>query len=271
MLDDALHPTPRTPITPDRRATPASIDLIALCHSLPADGHLSSTDLEVLKDWTTRYRDVALPAQEHIAGVVNKALARQVITPDDRQWMYAALEPALPVQLRKQTQEQRLLAEIAAAEREGAPVAVISFDFLVAGVHLEGRWRTIQSHVRVGDPVQLVRSASRASGGSAIRVMLASRACIGLVPEDEARMIAQELDCGGRVEAVVKKILNDGQYPIPVIGSRVFCNASDDAARAAGAATSRNPIARWRVSKLTLTLTLGLAGGALLVLALLTR
>jgi len=35
---------------------------------------LSEQDLEVLKDWTARYRDIPLPSQERISRVVDKAL-----------------------------------------------------------------------------------------------------------------------------------------------------------------------------------------------------
>jgi hypothetical protein len=283
VLDETHNPPPRAPLTPAQRATPASIDLISLCRSLPADGHLSEQDLEVLKDWNARYRDIPLPAQEYISGVVDKALEKQVVTAVDRESMYAALEPALPVQLRKETQEQRLLAEIAAAEQEGGPFATISIDFLVAGVHVEGRWRTIQSRVVVGDVVRLVRKHSELSDAGAMSVVLADGQCIGLVPEEDARLMAQELDRGGRVEASVKKILNDGQFPVPVIGARVHCVASDDVELAGSVSTNPEPPARPRLrsqarprpqsrgSKLALTLAVGLSGGVLIIWALLAR
>ena len=271
MLDETHNPTRRAPLSPAQRATPASIDLISLCRSLPADGHLSEQDLEVLKDWTARYRDIPLPAQENISRLVDKALTKQVVTADDRQWMYAALEPALPVQLRKETQEQRLLAELAAAEQEGGPVATISVDFLVAGVHAEGRWRIIQSRVRVGDAVRLVPNRHRSSDGVTMLVLLADGECIGVVPEEDARTIIQELERGGRVDAVVKKILVDGQFPVPVIGSRVHCIASDDVEPAGRAVALRERRTPWRLSRFTLTLVAALSGGALLVWALLAR
>ena len=271
MLDEPRNPTPRAPLSPAERATPASIDLIALCRSLPADGHLSPQDLEVLKDWTTRYRDIPLPAQEYISGVVDKALTKQVVTADDRQSVYTALEPALPLQLRKETQEQRLLAELAAAEKDGGPFATISVDFLVAGVHVEGRWRTIQSRVHVGDAVRLIYNPGQLSDGTAMFVVLADGTCIGLVPEEEARTIIQELERGGRVEAVVKKILEDGQFPVPVIGSRVHCIASDDVELKSSVAMPREHRAQRRVSKRALTLAVGLAGLVLVVWALFAR
>jgi hypothetical protein len=228
MIENSSDVAPRAPLSPDRRATPASVDLVALCHSLPADGHLSNQDLEALREWKSRYGDVRLPSNKYVADVVEKALTNHLIPSDERQWVYNALEPALPVQLRKETQERRLLAELAAAERERASVAVISFDFLVAGVHLEERWRIIESRVHVGDPVSLERSSDRKPGDDTLHVILSTRECIGLVPEDEGRQISQELDYGARVEAVVRKILTDGQYPVPVIGSRVYCVAVDD-------------------------------------------
>jgi hypothetical protein len=269
VLDETHNPTSRAPLSPAQRATPASIDLIALCRSLPADGHLSEQDLEVLKEWTARYHDIPLPSQEYISGVVDKALAKQVVTAADRQSVYAALEPALPLQLRKETQEQRLLAELAAAEEEGGPIATISVDFLVAGVHLEGRWRIIEARVRVGDAVQLVRNRLRSSDGAAMSVVLADGQCIGLVPEEDARTIIEELDRGGRVDAVVKKILDDGQFPVPVIGTRVHCIASDDIEPKVDV-TPQERGGQRRVSNLTLALV-GLASVVLLVWALMAR
>ena len=271
MLEETTNPTSRAPLSPAQRATPASIDLIALCSSLPADGHLSKQDLEVLKDWTARYHDIPLPAQRYVSSVVDRALTKEVVTADDRQSLYEALEPALPVQLRKATQEQRLLAELAAAEREGGPFATISIDFLVAGVHVDDRWRTIQSHVRVGDAVRLVRHGNRSSAEAAMSVVLADGRRVGLVPKEDARTILEELDRGGRVEAVVKKILTDGQFPVPVIGCHVHCIASDDAAPSASVTPPRERGTRWPVSKLAVAMVAGLAGGVLLLWAVLTR
>src|SRR4051794_7817576 len=118
MLDDsttdAESAAPAPPPAPSgvHRATPAGIEIVAFCRSLPADGRLSNDDVEVLKDWTDRYRDIFLPSHEYVSSVVTKALADRVITPDEQDWVYFAVEPVLPVQLRKRTLEQRRIAEL---------------------------------------------------------------------------------------------------------------------------------------------------------------
>src|SRR5262249_17350650 len=150
-------------------------------------------------------------------------------------------------------------------------IATISVDFLVAGVHAEGRWQSIQSRVRVGDAVQLVRNRARSSDGSMMSVVLADGTCIGLVPDEDARVIVQELDRGGRVQATVKKIANDGQFPVPVVGSRVHCIATDDVELSPSVSTRRVQTSQSRGAKLALTLAVGLAGGVLIVWAFLAR
>ena len=225
MSDDSNGAEERESLSPDRRATPAGIDIVAFCRSLPPNGRLSDDDIKVLKDWTTRYQDITLPSRGYISSVVTKALAEQVITPDERDWVYFAVEPVLPIQLRRSTHEKRRIAELKEAQLEGRADANLSFDFLVAGVHLDGHWRTIESHVKPGVVVQLVRNAADQSSGKALRVVLATGECIGYVPEEDALPIAPEVARGARVEGLVKKILADGQYPIPVIGGRIHLSA----------------------------------------------
>lgn len=225
MPDDTNGAEEREPLSPDRRATPAGIDIVAFCRSLPPSGRLSDDDVKVLRDWTARYQDIDLPSHGYISSVVTKALAEQVLTPDERDWVYFAVEPVLPIQLRRSTHEKRRIAELKAAQLEGRTDANLSFDFLVAGVHLDGHWRTIQSRVKPGVVVQLVRNAADQSSGKALRVVLTTGECIGYVPEDDALPIAPEVARGARVEGLVKKILADGQYPIPIIGGRIHCSA----------------------------------------------
>jgi hypothetical protein len=225
MSDDSNGAVERESLAPDRRATPAGIDIVALCRSLPPSGRLSDDDLKVLRDWTARYQDIDLPSHGYISSVVTKALSEQVLTADERNWVYFAVEPVLPIQLRKGTHERRRIAELREAQLEGRADANLSFDFLLAGVHLDGHWRTIQSRVKPGDAVHLVRNAADQASGKALRVVLPTGECIGYVPEEDALPIAPEVARGASVAASVKKILADGQYPIPVIGGRIHISA----------------------------------------------
>ena len=226
MLDDS-NATPERQNQPrSRRETPAGIDIVALCRSLPADGRLSNDDVDTLKDWASRYHDIVLPSQEYISIVIQKAIAERVITADERDSVYRVVEPVLPVQLRKRPHEQRRVAEIQKALEEGRDDATLSFDFLLAGVHLEGHWQTIKARVRVGDVVQLVQHKALRSRDRRVRVVLSTGECIGFVPDEDALPIAPELARGARIEGTVKKILAGGQYPIPVVGGKFLCSAS---------------------------------------------
>ena len=129
-----------------------------------------------------------------------------MLTPDERDWVYFAVEPVLPIQLRRATHERRRIAELKEAQLEGRADANLSFDFLVAGVHLDGHWRTIQSRVKPGVVVQLVRNAADQSSGKALRVVLTTGECIGYVPEEDVANRA-EVARGARVAGLVKKIL----------------------------------------------------------------
>jgi hypothetical protein len=80
MSDDSNGAVERESLAPDRRATPAGIDIVALCRSLPPSGRLSDDDLKVLRDWTARYQDIHLPSHGYISSVVTKALSEQVLT-----------------------------------------------------------------------------------------------------------------------------------------------------------------------------------------------
>jgi hypothetical protein len=270
MLDDSNVGGEREPLSPARRATPAGIDILALCRSLPPDGRLSKDDLDLLRDWASRYHDVSLPAQEYLSGVVTKALVDERLTADERDWVYFAVESVLPVQLRKSTQDERRVAELLKAESDGRADATLSFDFLLAGVHLDGRWQTIQSHVKAGDVVYLVRSPADALRDERVRVVLPTGECIGFVPEEDALPIAPEVARGARVEATVRKILAGGQYPIPVIGGRVHCSASTLDGNLDDPDFEWTPVDRHPSRSMMITVAC-VGGAALLALALLLR
>lgn len=270
MLDDSNVGGEPERLADARRATPAGIDILAFCRSLPQDGRLSKDDVELLRDWADRYHDVSLPAHEYLSDLVSKALADQVITADERDSVYFAVEPVLPVQLRRSTQEQRRIAELLQAESDGRADAILSFDFLLGGVHLDGHWQTIQARVKAGDTVYLVQSPADAPRDQRVRVVLPTGESIGFVPEEDALPIAPEVAHGTRVEATVRKILSGGQYPIPVIGGRVHCSASTLDEDLDDLHTEEHPSIP-RASKSTMIAVACLSGVALLALALLLR
>lgn len=196
----------------------AAVDLFALVRSLPADGRLSVEDSQILSDWAARYQNASLPSREYLWDIIAGALANGVISPEDRAWLYFAVDPALPRQIRRVTQRQRLLAEVRDARLNGHVCDSVAFDFLLAGGHRLGYRERIQSRLAVRTPVRFVRDVGDAER---ILVELTTGEAVGTVPLDDTAPIAHALTVSGSAEGVVRKILSDGLFPIPVIGTRV--------------------------------------------------
>jgi hypothetical protein len=222
MKDEVLRRAPSSvaPPPPNARPIAAAVDLYALVRSLPADGRMSIEDSQILSDWAARYDDAPLPSREYLWEIIASALAKGVIPPEDRSWLYFAVDPALPRQLRRVVQRQRLLAEVREARLEGRVCESVSFDFLLAGGHLSGYRERIQTRVAVRTPVRFVPDVD---GGvpDRIRVELSSGEVVGFVPLDDTPSIAHELGLSGTAEGAVRKVLSEGLFPIPVIGTRI--------------------------------------------------
>ena len=206
---------------PEQNAPPiaAAVDLYALVRSLPADGRLSIEDAQILASWTARYHDAPLPSREYLWDIIAGALAQGVISAEDRSWLYFAVDPALPRQLRRVTQRQRLIAEVREARLDGRVCESVSFDFLLAGSHRLGYRERIAARLAVGAPVRF-RSDGENATGERIRVELPSGEPVGFVPLEDTPSIAHAL-VSGPADGVVRKVLTDGLFPVPVIGARV--------------------------------------------------
>ena len=200
------------------RPIAAAIDLFALVRSLPADGRMSIEDSQILADWAARYQDAPLPSREYLWDIIAGALANGAISSEDRAWLYFAVDPALPRQIRRVTQRQRLLAEVRDARLNGHACDSVAFDFLLAGGHRSGYRERIQTRLAVHTPVRFVRDVDDADR---ILVELSSGEAVGTVPLDDSAPIGQALSVSGSADGVVRKILAEGLFPIPVIGTRV--------------------------------------------------
>jgi hypothetical protein len=243
MLEEVKRATP--PRAQPATTSPtiiAAVDLYALIRSLPADGRMSAEDMQVLSEWAARYHDATLPSRENLWDIVAGALARGTISPEDRSWLYFAVDPALPRQLRRVVQRQRLLNEVRDARVTGQACNSVSFDFLLAGGHLSGYRERIQTRLAVRTPVRFARDGAPVDSNDRIRVELASGECIGFVPVDDAPSIAHGPTEKRFAEGVVKKILFDGLFPIPVIGTQIPYSG-------AVAPEVPVPIERWREVK----------------------
>jgi hypothetical protein len=220
-MDEVHRLAPASVAKPGQIVRPiaAAIDLYALVRSLPADGQMSTEDSQILADWAARYQDAPLPSREYLWDIIANALARRMIAAEDRAWLYFAVDPALPRQLRRVVQRQRLIAEVREARLNGRTCDSVSFDFLLVGGHLSGYRERIQTRLTVGTAVRFLQDTESASGR--IRVELSSGEVVGFVPLDDTPSIAQELSVSGTAEGVVRKVLSDGLFPIPVIGTRV--------------------------------------------------
>ena len=206
---------------PEQSAPPiaAAVDLYALVRSLPADGRLSIEDAQILASWTARYHGAPLPSREYLWDIIAGALAQGAVSAEDRSWLYFAVDPALPRQLRRVTQRQRLIAEVREARLDGRACESVSFDFLLAGSHRLGYRERIEARLAVGTAVRFRRDVDDDTG-ERIRVELASGEPVGFVPLEDIPSIAHAL-ASGPAEGVVRKVLTDGLFPIPVIGARV--------------------------------------------------
>jgi hypothetical protein len=200
------------------RPIAAAVDLFALVRSLPADGRMSIEDSQILADWAARYENAALPSREYLWDIIAGALANGVISVEDRAWLYFAVDPALPRQIRRVTQRQRLLAEVRDARVNGHACESVAFDFLLAGGHRSGYRERIQSRLAVHT---VVRFVSDVDDDERILVELPTGEAVGVVPLDDTAPIAHALAVSGSVEGAVRKILSDGLFAIPVIGTRV--------------------------------------------------
>lgn len=221
MMDEGRRTARSSSAPPEQNARPiaAAIDLYALIRALPADGRLSIEDSQILTAWTARYHDAPLPSREYLWDIIAGALAQGVVSAEDRSWLYFAVDPALPRQLRRVTQRQRLLGEVREARLDGRSCESVAFDFLLAGGHRLGYRERIEARLAVGTSVRFAHDVDD-HGSDRIRVELASGEAVGFVPLEDAPSIAHGLE-SGPIEGVVRKVLLDGLFPIPVIGTRV--------------------------------------------------
>jgi hypothetical protein len=92
-------------------------ELLVLCQSVTSDGRLSPEELAGLKQWLSDAESAAMPAAQHLRGVIQKVLADGRITPDEYRAVHRAVEAVLPFDARRQAMEARLAVE---AEEEAA-------------------------------------------------------------------------------------------------------------------------------------------------------
>jgi hypothetical protein len=196
----------RISITKLQRRTAAAIDLIALCQTITADGRLADDEIVALKQWLTDNAHLDLPARDFLTAMVTKILSDGLITDEERDELYAAIEAAR--------------ATAVQARMRDTPLE--TWDFMVAGSLYEGRPAVIDRYARIGDPVYLARDPANRFSANATEIRLSNGMQIGFVPETDARDMAPELDAGCPHQAYLKKILAGRRAPIPVVVAALY-------------------------------------------------
>ncbi|MDD4888308.1 MAG: HIRAN domain-containing protein [Phycisphaerae bacterium] len=224
----------RVSLTKAQRESGIGAELLVLCQSMTEDGTLSLDEIKELVRWLRDNREADLPAKDYLFETVSRIVADRKVTRDEQKELYRAIEIVLPPDARRVAAAHRkaLEAEIKSREKlakEGEKERkkqeyfrsrpVDDFDFMVAGVHYEGRGDIIRKSVREGDRAYLARDRENAFSPNAVEVRIENGEQIGFVPEDcdTAAVVAQWLELGSPQSASIKKILVGGRVPIPIV------------------------------------------------------
>jgi hypothetical protein len=207
-------------------------ELLVLCESMTADGKLSKDEILALTRWLNTNRNAELPSIAFLVETVSRIIADRHVTREEQKELYAAIERILPNEAQHRASANRRAVNAARrakkkaeknAERErkravrerDRPVA--SANFMIAGVHYEGREQRIRRYACEGQRVCLVREPKNAYSHNAIQIALESGVEFGYVPEIDAEDLAPLLDAGYAQRAYITKILDGGRVPIPVV------------------------------------------------------
>lgn len=203
-------------LTAKQQASDAGVELIELCSTITEDGRLLDPEIEALKDWSERNRNVELPARALLTEKIKRAITVGVISDADRTELQVAIERVLPPEVRHTPKSSPRIAD---ADRN---LPLETYEFLVADTRKDDRSTVIARYAFNGDEVLLVRDPYNPYSRHAILVRLVSGYDIGHVPEADARTLAVHLDNNLRYRAHIKKILSGGHTPIPVVTAEVF-------------------------------------------------
>jgi hypothetical protein len=223
---------PRLSLTKTQLQAGVGAELLALCQAVTADGTLTAEEIKELRKWLAANRSSDLPAIGFLVSTLNRILADGKVTAEERKELYAAIETVLPPEARRLAVAQRKAVEAeqkaqARQERDAQKHRereerqrqrpLDSFNFMVAGVHYEGRPEVVREHMDEGDPVFLARDPENKFSRNAVEVRLRNGMQIGFVPEDYATKVAPLLDQGCPHVAYITKVLRGGRVPIPVV------------------------------------------------------
>jgi hypothetical protein len=259
-------------------------ELIPLLEAVTAHGRITDSEAARLRVWLEANRDAGLPAIDFLRTTLERTAIDGTISAEERKSLYKAVERVLPPELRDKAKSRRLAAKLQekADEREKKAALraraseerernrrVYSANFMVAGTSYEGRSELIETDLRPGQALYLVRDPHNKHDKNAVEICLANGRGIGYVPREDAREMAPFLDKGFTHAANCTKILTGGTRPIPVV--QVDLYRAD--ATIPNAMVTSNALKRaWEKpigSSLATNLLLGFAAIAILVIILL--
>ena len=153
---------PRLSLTKTQILAGVGAELLTLCQTVTEDGSLSNEEIAELHAWLEANRSSDLPAIGFLAATLDRILADGKVTAGECDQLYAAIEMVLPTEARRVAVAQRkaVEAEQKAQAREEKQAQkqqereerenrrpLLSANFMVAGVHYEGRPDVIREHV----------------------------------------------------------------------------------------------------------------------------
>jgi hypothetical protein len=214
----------------------AGAELLVLCETVTEDGSLNKEEILALRSWLLANKDAGLPAIDFLVMTLERIIADRIITREERRELYQAIESVLPTEARRKARTSRKSVESARKQQANAELSakkeqqraererdrrLCGLDFMVAGVHYEGRSEIVARFAAEGDTAFLVRDRQNQFSRNAIEVRLPNGMVIGYVPEEDAIAVAPLFDQGCPQRSTVKKILTGGRVPIPVIKADV--------------------------------------------------
>ena len=162
---------PRVSLTKAQIQDGISAQLFSLCQGITADGRLSNDEIVALGLWLHDNRDADLPGIAFLSDTLNRIIADGRVTREGQRELMEAIERVLPPDARKTAKaarravEARRKADMIANRNEKRKQELESqqrrwagdeFDFMVAGINFDGRYRIIERYLNVGDRVRLV-------------------------------------------------------------------------------------------------------------------
>lgn len=207
-------------------------ELFSLCQGIAADGILSKDEIVVLGQWLTDHHNDELLGIALLTDTLKHIVADGRVSRLEQQQLLEVVEQILPPDERRNAKAARRAVERErkAAERKQRDLVNAKqraearlrepedeFDFMIAGVHFDGRARTIKESVYVGDRVHLNRDAHNPRDEYAVAITVRDGRQIGYVPRTESQDVASCLDDHEYYVASIKKVLTGGHVPIPVV------------------------------------------------------